>query len=286
MIEHRSVAALCTLAAVPATLIAATAWIWQPSWALGRALVTACLAALFAALWVLAAGRRRTIRVERGSTLTWETGIESDDPYGVALHQNGVRELVIENNDPARVLADARRLARETGAVLLGPEWIAGRRTAPRDPSSFPAISAEGLVWPAQLRASRTSVLAGLFVLVLSAGSIRAESEVSLLSAALPGFSVVLALLIGALLAKLRVVVEASPAGLRAERRGVGAPRTLLNLPLESVLDVNAVGHPSHPETHLLIETVDGPVALTCAEETARGVARTWASSRRASGAA
>lgn len=273
-------AALCALAAFPTTVIAATSWVWQPTWAGGRALVTAVWVFVMAGLFLLASKRRRRVRVERGSTLTWETGIESDDPYSVALHQNGSRELLIEDSDPARVLADARRVARETGAVLLGPEWVSEQRSALRAPATFaPSIQAEGLVWPHQLRASRTTVLGGLFVLVLSAGSIRAESEVSLLSAALPGISVVLALIVGAFLAKLRVFVEAGPEGLRAERRGVGAPRTILTLPLASVLDVNAVGHPSHPETHLLIETLDGPVSLNCAEETARGVARSWAAS-------
>ena len=280
-------AALCALAAFPATVIAATSWVWQPTWVGGRALVTAVWVLVLAGLGLLAAKHRRAVRVERGSTLTWETGIESDDPYAVALPQNGARQVLLEDSDPARVLADARRVARETGAVLLGPEWVSERRASVRPAGTFSTpISAEGLVWPYQLRASRTAVLAGLFVLVLSAGSIRAESEVSLLSAALPGISVVLALVVGAFLAKLRVFVEAGPEGLRAERRGVGAPRTLLTLPLASVLDVNAVGHPSHPETHLLIETLDGPVSLNCAEETARGVARSWAASaRRAAGA-
>lgn len=286
VIEQRSVASLCALSAFPAAIMAGTAWVWVPTWAGGRALVSACFIAAVGVLAALAWNRRRAFRIEPGSTLTWETALESDDPYTVALYQSGAREVVLQGDDPARVLADARRVARETGAVLRGPDWVSVRPRR-REPVGLTALSAEGLIWPSQLRASRTTVLAALFVLVLSAGSIRAESEVSLLSAALPGGSVVVALLIGTFLAKLRVVVHAGPEGLRAERCGLGAPRKLLELPLESVIDVHAVGHPTHPERHLLIETVDGPVGLTCADALARKVAQYWTgSARRVSGAA
>lgn len=285
VIEQRSVAALCALSLLPASGIAATAWVWVPSWAGGRALVTVCFLVVLGVLGALAWTRKRTLHVAPGTALTWETALESDDPYSVALHRSGTRELLLEGDDPAQVLADARRIARETGAVLRGPEWVAAR-AARRDPGPRAALSIEGLIWPSQLRASRTTVLGALFVLVLSAGSIRAESEVSLLSAALPGVSVVAALLIGTFLAKLRVVVEAGPEGLRAERRGLGAPQKLLSLPLESIIDVHAVGHPSHPERHLLIETVDGPVSLTCAGTLARRVAQYWTGSARRAGAA
>jgi hypothetical protein len=115
-----------------------------------------------------------------------------------------------------------------------------------------------------------------LFVLVLSVGSIHAESEVSLLSAALPGLSVALALTIGAMLARLRVCIDSGPEGLRAERRGLTGGRELLRLAAADILDVHAVGQASHAERHLVIETVSGPVALACAEDTARRVASFW----------
>ena len=276
VIEHRSVASLCVLSLLPATAIASLAWFWQPTWSGGRALVSACLGLVAATLMLLATWRKRTLRVERGSAITWESGIESDVPYGVALHHHGERRLLLENDDPARVVADARRIARETGAVLLGPDWLLEQSGGPRDPRGLSTQHEEGLLWPTQLRTSRTTVLAGLFVLVLSAGSIRAESEISWLSAALPGLSVALALLIGFMLAKLRVHVDSGPDGLHAERRGVGAPRALLKLPLSEVLEVHAIGHASHPERHLLIETVHGPVSLSCAEAPARRIARFW----------
>lgn len=279
VIEHQSVAALCALSLAPAGVIASCSLWWEPTSQAGRALVIGTFLILASGLLTLAWRRRRTVRIGRGSTLTWETGIECDDPYAVALHQNGERALLLESDDPARVLADARRIARETGAVLLGPDWVVQRSTVPRESTAGSTLHEDGLVWPAQLRASRTSVLAGLFVLVLSVGSIRAESEVSLLSAALPGLSVALAITIGALLAKMRVSVEAGPDGLRAERRGMVSRRELLSVATADVLDVQAVGHASHPERHLLIETVKGPVAVACADGAALRVARFWAQS-------
>jgi hypothetical protein len=276
VIEHESAAAHCVLALLPAGAIASLAWFWEPTGADGRVLVTASFLLVAGVLLMLAWRRRRSVHVGRDSTLSWETGIESDDPYVVTLVQNGQREPLLEADDPARVIADARRIARETGAALVGPEWVVEPRGVSRAPRALATLHEEGLLWPAQLRASRTSVLAGLFVLVLSVGSIHAESEVSVLSAALPGLSVALALLIGAMLARMRVRIDSGPDGLRAERRGLSGARELLRLAAADILDVHAVGHASHAERHLVIETVNGPVAVACAEDTARRVASSW----------
>ncbi|MFZ5891345.1 MAG: hypothetical protein ACOY0T_09865 [Myxococcota bacterium] len=285
IIQQRSVAALCVLSLVPAAVIASLAWWWVPTWNGGRGLVTACLALVTLVLLRLAWTRQRTLHVQRGSALTWHNGLESDDPYGLILHQGDQRELLIEAEDPAEVVAGARRIARETGAVLLGPDWLAERSLTRRDPASVSETSEEALLWPAQLRTSRTTLFGGLFVLLVFIGSINAESEVSLLSAMLPLLAVVLALVIAWQLARLRLRVHSGPSGLRAERIGLFGVRPLLSVPLDSLGDVHALGHPSHPERHLLVETRNGPVSLPCAEASARRVARFWGR-RSSSGAA
>ncbi|MGC4088592.1 MAG: hypothetical protein QM756_11985 [Polyangiaceae bacterium] len=118
-------------------------------------------------------------------------------------------------------------------------------------------------------------------MLLASIGSIRAESELSLLSAILPVLAVALAVGLGLFLRQLRVRVHSGPHGLRAEQATFGAPRPLLTVPLEALGAVHAVGHPNHPERHLLVETQDGPVSLACADAAARQVARYWAANAR-----
>jgi len=284
VIEQRSLAELCLLSLVPLAVIASLAWFCEPTWSGGRALVSASYGLIVLLLLRLGLLRQRTVRIAAGSTLTWEAGIESDDPYAVHLHQGGSHALLLEGDDPARVLADARRIASAAGALLIGPEWLVERQGAPAESNAPAASSEEGLLWPAQLRTSRTALFGGLFVLVVFVGSIRAESELSLLAATLPLLTVVLAFALAAVLGKMRICIHSGPDGLRAERRGLGAPRPLLSVPLKSLRAVHAVGHPNYPERHLLVETDAGLVSLQCAETTARRVARLWTINTRRGG--
>jgi hypothetical protein len=235
-------------------------------------LVTGALGALIVLVARLALPRKRVLRVSAESELVWETCVDGDDPYRVLVMQGGRRMLLLEHDDPAVVLASARRVMAETGARLVGPAWLMPRTSLSNGAplSSMAPVSVIGLSSSGQLRTSAATLGGALFVLLVFLASVKAEAGVSLLSAALPLASVAITALIGAGLSSLRVRATRGPQGIQAERVVFGWQASLLNVPADAILSVQAVGHAPHPERHVLVDTIDGPRAFALAGEAAR----------------
>jgi hypothetical protein len=234
-------------------------------------LVTGVLGALILAVARLALPRKRVLRVTAESQLVWETGIDGDDPYRVLLVQGDRPVPLLEHDDPAVVLESARRVQAETGARLLGPAWLSPQPAS--NGVARPPVSVVGLSSSGQLRTATACLGGAAFVLVVFLVSVKAESGVSPLSAALPLASVLITALIGASLWSLRVRATRGPEGIRAERVVFGIARQLLHLPANAILSVEAVGHAPHPVRHVLVDTTDGPRAFPLAGEAARTLA-------------
>jgi hypothetical protein len=216
------------------------------------------------------------VRVKADDELSWEPCIDGDDPYRVVLVQGAERVLLLEHDSPAVVLESARRVSAETGARLVGPDWLAPRTSVSGGMPASPraALSVVGLSSSGQLRTAIATLGGSVFVLLVFLVSVKAEAGVSLLSAALPLASVFLPALIGAYLSSLRVRATRGPDGIQAERVIFGRPVKLLSVPADTILSVHAVGHAPHPERHVLIDTLSGPRAFALAGEAARELAQ------------
>jgi hypothetical protein len=247
----------------------------SPTWSGGRALVTGVLGALIALVAWLALPRKQALRVSGESELIWETCTDGDDPYRVLLAQGGRRLPLLEHDDPAVVLASARRVAAETGARLVGPAWLFPQASASPNAASPPVspVSVVGLSSSGQRRTATACLGGAAFVLLVFLVSVKAEAGVSLLSAALPLASVLVTALIGAYLSSLRVRATRGLDGIHAERVVFGLTKPLLHVPPDAILSVQAIGHAPHPERHVLVDTVHGPRAFALAGEAARQLA-------------
>ncbi len=261
---RQSSAAAAFLAAVPLTTIGALAWVYAPTSPWGRPVVALGLLGVLTVLTALARPRKATVSFPPNAVLRWEEPLERDDPYRVVLAERMTSLVLLEHDDPAVVLADARRVAEATGVRFQAPDW-AGPAAHPEE---LTARVISGSLWPAQKRAARAAQGGAIFILVVFLWSIRAESEVSLLSALLPLASVALALVVGAVLLSLRVRVDVGPHGLRMAKVLFGRSRVVLDIPAAKLLALHTVTHPRFAPRHLLVETSDGPVAL--------GVAVDW----------
>lgn len=266
--EHPPGAAAC-IALVPFSAMLLLCWWGAPSWPAGRLVVTAALGAVIAGVVGLALPRKRSFRVTADSELRWEPRIDGDDAYCVALMQGERRVPLLEHHDPAVVLANARRIATEIGARLVGPSWLApGNPTnAGSSPSS---VSVVGFSSCGQMRTAVSTLGAAGFVLVVFLVSVKAEAGLSWLSATLPLASVLVTAAIGAYLSSLRVRATRGPEGIQVERVVFGRATPVLSVPAEALVAVHAVGHSPHPARHVLIETLEGPLAFALAGEAAR----------------
>jgi hypothetical protein len=275
MVDHPPGAA-ASIALVPLSVMLLLCWLGAPTWPGGRLLVTGTLGALIVLVARLALPRKRVLRVAPDSELSWETCIDGDDPYRVVLVQGGRRVVVLEHDDPAVVLADARRVSAETGSHLVGPAWLTARGGVNDSAANHTVspVSVVGLSSSGQLRTATATLGGSAFVLLVFLVSVKAEAGVSLLSAALPLASVAITALIGAGLSSLRVRATRGPDGIEVQRVVFGWQLSLLNVPAEQILSVQAVGHAPHPERHVLVDTVDGPRSFALAGEAARQLAR------------
>lgn len=273
VVDHPPGAA-ASIALVPFSAMLLLCWLGSPTWSGGRLLVTGVLGALILLVARLALPRTRALRVTAESELVWETGIDGDDPYRVLLTEGDRSVPLLEHDDPAVVLASARRIQAETGARLVGPAWLSPRpaSTGATVPAVSP-VSVVGLNSSGQLRTATACLCGAAFVLIVFLVSVKAESGVSLLSAVLPLASVLSVASIGATLSSLRVRATRGPEGIRAERVVFGVSKQLLHVPVEAILSVAAVGHTPHPVRHVLVDTADGPRAFPLAGEAARRLA-------------
>lgn len=273
VVDHPPGAA-ASIALVPFSAMLLLCWLGSPTWSGGRLLVTAVLGALILVVARLALPRRRVLRVSAECELFWETGVDGDDPYRVLLRQGERAVPLLQHDNPAVVLSDARRVQAETGARLVGPAWLSpgpassGAISPPVSPISVMGLSSSG-----QLRTATACLGGAAFVLVVFLVSVKAEPGVSLLSATLPLASVLVTALIGAYLSSLRVRATRGPEGIRAESVVFGRSKLLLHLPASAILGIEAVGHAPHPVRHVLVETADGPRAFPLAGEAATELA-------------
>ena len=268
--EHQPGAAAC-VALVPFSVMLLLCWWGAPSWPAGRLVVTAALGAVIAGVVWLALPRKRSFRVTADSELHWEPRIDGDDAYCVTLVQGERRTPLLEHHDPAVVLASARRIATKMGVRLVGPSWLEpGNPTSAGSPSS---VSVVGFSSCGQMRTAVSTLGAAGFVLVVFLVSVKAEAGLSWLSAALPLASVLLTAAIGAYLSSLRVRATRGPEGIHVERVIFGRATPLLSVPAETIVAVHAVGHSPHPARHVLIDTLEGPLAFALAGEAARRLA-------------
>lgn len=274
VVDHPPGAA-ASIALVPFSAMLLLCWFGSPTWPGGRWLVTGALGALIMGVARLALPRKRVLHVNPGSELVWETCIDGEDPYRVLLVNGGQRTVLLEHDDPAVVLASARRVTAETGAPLVGPPWLAARASTSHS-APLPVVSpvsVVGLSSSGQLRTAHATLGGAAFVLVVFLISVKAEAGLSLLSVTLPLASVVITALIGAGLSSLRVRATLEPGGLHAERVVFGWQANLLRVPAEAILSVQAVGHAPHPERHVLVDTIDGPRSFPLAGEAAQQLA-------------
>jgi hypothetical protein len=215
------------------------------------------------------------VRITPEHELVLEAGVESEDSYRVLLARGSERALLLEHDDPAQILKDARSIARQTSATLVGPAWFSAANEpasanwqAPSTPVSIIGMSSSG-----QTRTAWATLGGALFTLAVFLVSVKAESGVSLLSAVLPLLSVAITAVIGVSLSAARVHVTLGPEGLRAREVVFGREASLLELPADTILSVHAVGHEAYPERHVLVDTRSGPRAFLLAGEGARRLA-------------
>lgn len=270
-------AVAASLSALPFSPMLALAWFYTPGSGYGRALVTLTLGGAIIALCSLAVSRRRRFRLTPASELRWVSGVDGDDPYRAALRTGASEALVLEHNDPALLLTEARRIVSSSGIRAVFPQELEPL-LAPRDGAPIPVtLRSEariaGPMFVAQSRAAHAAVGAALFVSIVFLISARAESGLSPLSLALPLISIALVAFIGTALASLELNVTLGPSGLRAERCVLGVRQTLCEIPADSILAVHAVGHPGYPARHALFELREGLLALRVAGDAAHRLA-------------
>lgn len=274
LVDHPPGAA-ASIALVPFSAMLMLCWFGSPVWSGGRWLVTAALGGVIAVVARLAWPRQRVLRVTPEHQLVLEEGVESEDPYRVLLAHGSERSLLLEHDDPARILKDARSIGQQTSATLVGPDWFSSPtdQASPRWQPPSTSVSVVGMSSSGQARAAWATLGGALFTLVVFLVSVKAESGVSLLSAVLPLISVAATALIGVGLWAARVHATLGPEGLQAHELVFGRQIILLDLPAEAILNVHAVGHEPYPERHVLIDTRSGPRAFLLAGDGARTLA-------------
>jgi hypothetical protein len=200
--------------------------------------------------------------------------------YGVTLEPNdGAPLSVLENTDPERVLWQLSEVLRywpgpvdcRWGLPAGAEPWVVEPRSGPRGldiegrPEQVVAAPAHrSLIWCTRLM--MLFVLADLTFLVGSTSMPWAEVH---------PLSVVLAVLLGASLVALAIAVQTGRSQLcigsriRREDSLFGLRSQHGAMRLESVRGVFAVGLPSADRWHVLIDSSDGPLAMSVARHEA-----------------
>ena len=187
---------------------------------------------------------------------------------------DGSRQVVLERNEPAGVLADADSLARSL-SVPLTPGWGLDdaelgeilhppAHASPRWHGDTP-LTFDTLPFAGQRKAALTTLWAAAFVLVatiLMSASARTKVTPGLLSVALPVVSALLVLLVALWLLGVRGRLSLGPTGVTRRRFWFGLE---LGQPEAVKLAIRgaAVVSPAAPTlSHLLLATNEGLVAF------------------------
>lgn len=178
----------------------------------------------------------------------------------------GERLVLLEDPDPARVLADLRRVLGYVN-LPVRPGWGLGDdrtpwRTAPPRRTETPRVSIRGKPQEAE-RGAGICVAGGALVIgtamgIMHVARIRSGADTSLLSWVLSlslfGFVVVLA----AFLLSDVVVVEIGPDRLRVERHALGLTLSRFEVAAAEIRGATAVGLVPGEPRHLVLETRAG----------------------------
>lgn len=212
----------------------------------------------------------------------------SDDPEvyrAELLLKDGSRRLVLERPEPAGVVRDALRLARQLG-VRVEPGWgldhhalsqLDGTSSSPPRPLSRPVTS---ITRPLRRQhiAAVTTLWGGAFVLVvataMSLSPYRPVHMPSPLSILLPSLSVMAVLAIGLWLLGMRERLVLEPRGLTLDRlffgRPIGARKHVAGV-VSGVFPVSPAGGPT---LHVLVVAAGEPLAFHTDPGTGRELAR------------
>lgn len=262
--------------------LAASPWVFGAP--LGGALTTTLLAALlFLGVFLVTRPRTLSFPVPRSGRLRLVTRTVKD-PHHYCVYlgsEDGSEQLVLEHPDPAVVLEEAQRLARDAGLEIeagwgLPPEAL--RDVAPDGAgdrgASVRAGSVVGWRFPWQPEVGGFVLFGGTFELSVFLWVLfHTRSEASGLALALPLLTVLSLFLMSAWLFSARTRVQASREGLRVERVILGRGREILRLPVERIRSAHAVSPQADPPRHLLLLTGGGPISLHLTGEAARRAA-------------
>lgn len=191
--------------------------------------------------------------------------------------EDGRRELLLEHEDPADVVADLIRI-REVLPLPVVSGWGLPQDAAPWEAPAPAADTAQGHVdltvlrHPAQRSSAITTLIGGVATATAMGIMIGAQAErgdpISRLSVVLAGATVVLILLIGAFIATDRIRIWGDTE-LRIERRALGIVWKRQLIPRAALRHAWAVGPDAEPH-HLLLQLDSGLLALRCVGEQAR----------------
>ena len=228
------------------------------------------------ALMLHARVRLRSVNVSSGSVLVWQAGVCGDDTFSVALSAADGKVL-LEHEDPAVVLSDARRLVQELGCQLVGaPELVLD--TSPTFTPPNRGFSIVAPAWQNQHRAAQALLLCALFVAaVVVLGILPEPITTAWLSRALPLIGMTLLAGGSAWLLSLRTHVSFTTQGISGGTVVWGRRFASWQIPLEELLSVKAFGHPGHAIRRVVFETRSGPRSVLLAGSGALRVVEAFA---------
>jgi hypothetical protein len=201
------------------------------------------------------------------------------------LLKDGSRRLVLERAEPAGVVRDALRLARQLG-VRVEPGWgldhpmlaqLDGSSSAPSRALVQPVTS---IAYPFRRQhiAAITTIWGGAFVFVVAAAMAlspyRPIDRPSALSILLPGLSVVAVLAVGFWLLGLRERLVLGPTGVTRDRLLFGRPIGPRQHFVGEVSGIFPVSPAAGPTLHVLVGTASETLAFPADAGAGRELAR------------
>lgn len=261
--------------ALPLAAAAVLPWIQDPPrgpWWLYPTLLTVT----FVTAWVCTRSRRVRIPLAADSMLRLERLDSPDDPrYRLTLVAGGAQTRLLEHaslgaivRDLGRIL-DATELGLEAGADLPAEYFRSSGIPLP-PPTRSERIESRGST--AHLRGQRAVWGAVWFVASVFGWSLwNAQTRPSGISLTLPAVAIVVLILIALWLRSERLIVDLSPAGIRAQQRIGWRSCVLFEIAPDQLCGAASLGPAGSGDAcHVVLATTRGPRVLTLDSDSAR----------------
>jgi hypothetical protein len=196
----------------------------------------------------------------------------------VVLEDGARQELLLDQEDPARALADLRRIVREL-KLEVRPGWgltdLDLHLAEHSAPARLTPIDVQGPRWQGQRRATLASFLGSLFILGVTVFTFsRVAAPASTLANVLPVLFALLIFFASLLLWTMRVRVRVREQGLRLDTCVFHWNFKIYEISARDLLGAQAVAAGTKGPQHVLLETSSGPRAIPIAGPVAKELAR------------